>query len=89
MGRRGAKQENDFSRMGQLANHHDNETVIPFDLIFILAILYFYYLYFVFLTYFLGLHLFYIICLLFDFLLSVVQTGVAALQVRRVMGNAH
>lgn len=52
VGRRGAKQENDFSGMGQLANHHDNETVIPFDLIFILAILYFYYLYFVFLTYF-------------------------------------
>lgn len=40
MGRRGAKQENDFSEMGQLASHHDHETVIPFDLIFILAILY-------------------------------------------------
>lgn len=37
MGRRGAKQENDFSEMGELATR-----LIPFDSIFFLAILYFF-----------------------------------------------
>lgn len=64
MGRRGAKQENDFSEMGQLASHHDHETVIPFDLIFILAILYLFLLLAVFISlFFLGLRLFYNVCL--------------------------
>lgn len=42
MGRRGAKRRIDFSGMGQLTSHHDHETVIPLDLIFLLAILYFF-----------------------------------------------
>lgn len=75
----------------QLDNHHDNDTVIAFDLIFVLVTLFFV----TYILYFLLILWVYIYFISFAFYITSsfqfldVQTGVAVLQVRRAVDNAY
>lgn len=80
-----------MSDMGQLASHHGHETVIPFDLIFILAILYFFF--FTCILYFLLILWVYVYFTSFTFYITFsfqsVVTGRAVLQVGKVVENEY